>query len=279
MKNKSRNASPLSLFAFQDIITSVTGVFLLVVLLIAVELTTRQKISPQVISPPMADQLLEPQITEAETKRDDLRSTVKSRTSQALKVSGFNQASADMAITTVLEEIRLLTDDLTELKNRQDAMNQQEAHTNQAIENRTPDQNRLTELEHTRTTLENELAELKSSQQVFYNAVDGQGRQVLLVELFDNAILVAEAGQETVPHRFSGQRLQAGLLDGSGEQYFLDWAKQQSKAEVTFMIIVHPGTTSNFSKLHQKLRELGFSIGFDLLPSDKIAINSQSGAS
>jgi DNA repair exonuclease SbcCD ATPase subunit len=277
MKRKPHNTSPLSLFAFQDIITSVTGVFLLITLLMALELTTRRTVSSE---PVLADAIdeLHSEVAQAEARVKQLRSTVESRAGHDSQISEFTEASANSVVEATREEIRLLTEKIAQLRQQQAALEKKEVEVSAVLESRSTDHDRVDNLQETRIALEHEVTELKKSQRVFYNATDEQGRQILLVELFDDEILVAEAGKQTTPRRFSATRLESGFLNRSGKPAFLDWSKQQSTSDVRFVIVIHPGTTRRFQELKQGLRDQGFSIGYDLLPRDKIAIDIQSGA-
>ena len=277
MTRKSHNNSPISLFAFQDIITSVTGVFLLMTLLMAVELASREAMQQPVVSAEEIDRLAV-SIEELEAEVIQLRENLASRTDYNLNVSEFTQSSADTAVQAIREELRLLNEQIELLKQDLTSLARQQSRSNSASRRREPDQKRLRDLQEMRVALEKEFARLKGSRRVFYNTIDARGRKVLLVELFDDAILVAEAGKKTPPRRFSGTRLRSGLLNPFGDPAFLDWARQQSKSEVRFVIIVHPGTTQRFKELSDELRQQGFSIGYDLLPGEKIAIDVQNGA-
>ena len=275
MKRKPHNTSPLSLFAFQDIITSVTGVFLLMTLLMAVELTSRQPMNQPAVSAEVVTQLTE-SIAEAETELTRLRENLSARVDHDLPISEFTQSSADAAVQALREELRLLNATIATLKAERALFEQQQSKANTISQKRAPDQNRLRELEEQRVALESEIAQLKKSHRVFYNTTDARGRRVFLVELFDDAILVAEAGRKLPPQRFSGKQ-QDGFSSRTATNAFLAWAQQQSKSQVRFVIIVHPGTTKRFDLLREGLRKQGFALGYDLLPRDKIAIDVQSG--
>ena len=54
---RRRRESGFSLFAFQDIITSVTGIMILVTLVLAIELIERTESSPKVMTAQTTDQL------------------------------------------------------------------------------------------------------------------------------------------------------------------------------------------------------------------------------
>ena len=275
MKRKPRNNSPLSLFAFQDIITSVTGVFLLMTLLMAVELTSRKSMNQPAVSAEVVTQLTE-SITKAEAELSQLRKNLSARPDHDLPISEFTQSSADAAVEAIREELRLLNATIATLEAERALFEQEQSKANAISQKRAPDQNRLRELQEQRVTLESEVAQLKKSHRVFYNTTDVKGRRVFLVELFDDAILVAEAGRTTPPQRFPGKQ-QDRFSSHSATQAFLTWAQRQPKSQVRFVIIVHPGTTTRFARLRDVLRTEGFTLGYDLLPRDKIAIDVQSG--
>ncbi len=268
MNRRRSSENPLTLFSFQDIITSVTGVIMLLTLLLAVDLTTRRADSAHANAREVASELQQA-ITEAQIRLDELRSMVATRASDNRDVGTYTQLSANREIKAVAEEISLLQNKIDQLRNKQRQLSDDKSAADTKWNNRVTDVNQLEDLKETRLALEAEVTDLKNSQRVFYNNADSRGRQVVLVELFESDILAAEAGKKETPLRFSGKLSQ---------QSFLNWASDQSASRCRFVFIVHSGTTHEFQELSQQLRDKGFSIGFDLLPDDKNAIDLKQGA-
>ena len=106
MTRKSHNNSPISLFAFQDIITSVTGVFLLMTLLMAVELASRETMQQSAVSAEEIERLTV-SVEELEAEVSQLRGNLASRTDDNVAISEFTQSSADTAVQAIREELRV----------------------------------------------------------------------------------------------------------------------------------------------------------------------------
>lgn len=267
--NRNRSTqTPLSLFSFQDIITSVAGIFMLMTLLLAVVLTTRTVTTPHPV-PPVDIEAQSRDITTVQKHVDELRAEVAHRSEQQSDFGEYTPNSAAAKVAQVAEAAELLRARIQELRIRENKLLDDLSSAEAAWSKRASDVTLREELRDQLSALEGELAQLKNSQRVFYNNVDASGRQVLLVELFDADILVTPAGEQAAPRRFSGP----GCRDA-----FLDWAAGRSAARCRFVLVVHPGTTKTFRQLSDALREKGFSLGYDLLPADKIAIDIQRGA-
>ena len=268
MNRKPRSSAPLSLFAFQDIITTVTGVFLMLTLLMALALTTHSDASSKADARQLVEQLNEA-IAQTQGRVNSLRDQLARRRDQQLEDLGFTQRSADAAFHGAKEDVRLLRSTLQQLSTQIQEFEEELSNAEASARKRAIDRNRLEQLHEERAALDEELTELRNSQRVFYNDTDKRGREVLLVEMFADELLVASAGKSTAPLGFSGpQRTRS----------FLAWAQRQPAAEVRFVLIVHRGMTKIFNELRKELRSLGYSIGYDLLPEDKIAVDPVHGA-
>ena len=269
MKRNRSNQTPLSLFSFQDIITSVTGVVMLLTLLLALELTTRTVASTSSTASYAVAEKVRESIAAAEQQLAERRAKLAALNSQEADIGEFTQRSADAEVSAVLEEISILQEKIAALRKQIEGVGDSASAKQNEFANRTADVEQLERLKEKKLAVEEELTELKNSQRVFYTDADQSGRQVVLVELFADDILVAEAGQDQPPHRFSGE---------NRKRSFLDWATDHSSSRIRFVLIVHPGTTELFQDLRGDLRDKGYSTGFDLLPSEKVAIDIEHGA-
>jgi len=183
-------------------------------------------------------------------------------------LGNFTHQSARKELSAILAENTLLQGKLTKLRSEEKELGESAQTATSEWTGRTPEVATLELQQQQLTAIEAELTELKNSQRVFYNQANVGGRQVYLVELFDSDILAAQANTKGVPERFSNP---------GAESSFLSWAAKQSSSRIRFVIIVHPGTTEIFKSLVRQLKKRGFKIGYDLLPSDRLAIDARQG--
>ena len=268
MKRKRAAGAPITLFSFQDIITSVTGVLLLLMLLLAVELTQRRPSSPADSSNRIAAEI-EAAIDEAQAEIARLTTLLSSLGAEAETAVGYTLFSAQEERTATDDQIETLEIKLEQL-GRQRALAENQLQEMEAKRGaRARDADRLEIIEHETAGAEQEFEDLQTGNRVLYNTDSTDGQKVYLVELFPNEILVAAAGERARPQRFT---------DGRATDEFLAWAITQSNTAARFMLIVHPGSTEAFGQIRERLDSSNFTIGFDLLPDGKNAIDPERGA-
>jgi len=242
---------------------------MLLTLLLALELTTRTVASSSALSSQAAAEEIQLSIAAVEERLTAKREELAALRSESLDVGNYTQRSADAAIRAIAEDIALLQSRIADLRQEQRNADKQMTMAHSAWESRVSDIEQLDNLKEQKRAIEAELTELQNSKRVFYSKADRSGRRVMLVELFDNDILVAEAGQDKEPLRFTG---------ASRKRSFLQWATDQPASQFRFVLIVHPGTSDAFQELHIELRKHGFTTGFDLLPSEAVAVDIEHGA-
>ncbi|WP_442485154.1 hypothetical protein [Aeoliella sp. SH292] len=268
MKRRSHNSSPLSLFAFQDIIMSVTGVFLLITLMMAIELASRKPQNAAEVSRQVAAELEKAILREAERLRL-LQNEVTTMRDAPTASGDYTRQSVADDLEKAEEEVRLLTESNQEFRRAATELLAARDKQQAVLQSRGPDRKRADELSQLCEQLEQELNLLKNSQRIFYSRIDAQGREVWLVELTSTEARVAIAGEQQRPLVFKGKRHPDALLT---------WAKQMSPSRSRFVLIVHPGATADFNEIRGELRTRGFSTGYDLLPADQVAIDELTGA-
>jgi hypothetical protein len=110
------------------------------------------------------------------------------------------------------------------------------------------------------------LKKLKSGKRVIYNTPESAGKTVWFVQLSASKVLAAKAGVTSTPESFT---------DFKG---FETWAKSQSSAGISFVLLVKADVAAEFDGLNEFLQGEGFAVGFDLLADDQFAIDPVLGA-
>jgi len=258
MSRRGQGGPPITLFSFQDIITSVTAVIILITLMLCVDLIQRRKTSaPEAPRPTAAQQ---EEIARLEREVAEMEAAVRARpTSSQVLVEDPRKLRADCE-----DRRRQLTQTEAELQTLQARLAafradpRAAARTAAAAEARRVAATRRTETQHARE----QLARLKRDNRLIYNQPAGESKQAWLVDLRSDAIVVTKAGQARPTTRFEGAWLR------SASSGFSTWAAQRSRSSEYFVFLVRPASVKAFDGLRDELRDAGFDIGFDLIAAD-----------
>lgn len=244
---RRRAELPFTLFSFQDIMASVTGVVILVTLMLMLELAQRPtEGAPQPAATPMpvavenaaeleariealraalaAEAPVGPQqVAEAERSAEALRDLLR-----VLEAQGATQAASAAATNQTLEQTR---DEL------------------QALTTRVEEAQRKFEVARAQT-------------RVTLLEGDQGGKRTWFVECGADGVGVGRIGQDGVTkteQRFGGD-------DAADE--LLRWALGQPKASERFVLLVRADGVAAFDRLQKVLRGAGYDVGWDLWTAD-----------
>lgn len=270
MGRRRGGAPPISLFSFQDIITSVTGIMILVTLMMAVELAMRPQKTKAVVPMSTAHvEVLRTTMAEAAKEVEQLRARHE-RGTQALKEVAAISASELQAEARELERIlERLQREANELEQKkQDVQNRKEAADKNKVD-READRRKTDELVEKIKEMEEQLAKLKQQNRVVYNPAPGSSKSAWLVEIAGNRVLAAELEKPEKPQVFDQP---TRLAD------FLAWARGRDRRREYFVLLVKPSGIEAFTQIHVQLKQAGFDLGFDLLSAEQSAIDPQAEA-
>lgn len=253
------------MFAFQDIITSVTGIMVLITLVLALELLQRKVSTPA---------------TQTAHVTDDLEKTVSEnkRTIQQLKLQ--LEESKRLVEEFASVDINRVRFELKELKERREQLNQEiiklEAGQREAKarlaqarakkQDRSADPETLEDLLRQLKDAEQQLAKLKQANRVIFNPSEGQSKSPWLVEVAGGGLKVAKVGTSVAPLTFDTA------------DKFKAWAAGRRQSSEYFVLLIKPSGVESFARLRTMLKGLNFDLGYDLLTEDQNAIDSEIGA-
>ncbi len=110
-----------------------------------------------------------------------------------------------------------------------------------------------------------DLEELKN--RVIFNPAERSVKTPWLVEITAEGLTVAQTGVPTPPKKFASRA------------EFKSWVGQQrDKDQDYFVLLVKPDGIATFDGVRMNLKQMGFDIGFDLLETDQVAIDPETGA-
>jgi len=262
---RRRVAGPtITLFSFQDIITSVTGIMILVTLMMAVELIQRrQQASAQpVVSSPISSQ---PAGEQTAQEIGDLRTRLESQREALKQLAEIVPGQTAGQIRELDKVMQRLDAEAAQLQGRYESVRRTHEDAGRPLARQTDD---LRKTEERIRELEELVKQVSSEKRVVYNAVDGNLKQAWLVELAGDRMLVAALGKPDKPEVFAGVSRQAD---------FRAWAAKRDKHREYFVLLVKPSSISAYKQARTDLTELGFDLGYDLLAADQTAIDTRTG--
>jgi hypothetical protein len=271
MTRRGRGRSPFSLFSFQDIITCVSGIIILVTLILAVELTQRKQGSPQVQTAKLAAQLREA-IAEAQEEAARLESELNRRTTRAQQLAGISPDEIRRDLHAITEQIKSLDVEIASLRTQEEEIAQQDAKLQAKRFDAEKENKKLAGDESTITALEAKLRQLREQNRLFYNPRTSDGKQIWLVQIERDRTLVAPAGSSTRPQIFAHE---FALFRQTS---FEKWLATRSASSDFIFFLVRPEGRDEFLKLRSAAGEKNFPMGFDLLGGQQSAADAEKGA-
>jgi hypothetical protein len=256
---------PLSLFSFQDIITSVTGVMVLLTLLLAVELMQRvlnsapKQTEVQITS--SVQSIAEMQAELAELQRQLDSSGAISEKLPSFDVEKLRQDRQQLQVSN-----QRLQQEVANLSNRND---QKQVHlAKAAAQSIAAQQTNLQEIQ----TLEQQIADaqnkmdgMTSSNRIFFNK-DAGGKRTWIVESAKDQLWAAEIGVSAPPRIF------AGVDD------FRVWVSAMDPRSAALYLIVKPDGEGLFESCRDIASKAGVDIGFHVMAANQQVIDSNTGA-
>ena len=266
-RRKRNNHSRFSLFVFQDIITCVMGIMLLLTLMMCLQITS---VVATAQSSPAEETIrqMKQQAADLSAEVATLQKSVDQHTA-LLNSGAINDATLlKNRSVTLATDIRLATADIAAQWEQRTTRQNTLSSLQDAEQRQQKDLESAAELIRQNQQLLKTQQELKSGNRVVYNAHDSIAGACWLVELTAiNSFQAAELGKNQVPLKFSSS------------QDLSAWILQRHRSGAVFLLLVKPNSADILEPLTEELRTQQVVFGFDLLPQHKTAIDPATGAS
>lgn len=272
MATRRRKTTAFSLFAFQDIITSVTGVMILVTMILALELINRKVGSPANQTEAVSESVVE--AVESVKQLEDMLAKNQERIQQLKMQQGKIEDGLRDHVTTDVDQIKSQLADLQEVqRNIADDLSDAEKTNEHVSKQNEAFQNKAEQVANDVKSLDEEIAEttkqlqeLRDSKRVVYNLASNDEKAAWLVQISGDSLLAAKAGVKQPPTRF-----------GTPEE-FLKWTKTRDPNKECFVLLVKPSGILVFHNILDPLTKQRFDRGYDLITEDQEAIDAKEGA-
>jgi hypothetical protein len=265
MGRRGQRKVPISLFSFQDIITSVMGVIIMITLFLAVELVNRKENSPPIMTSKITNDI-DDTVASSEAEINTLKAELEDYRKKMGQLSKINIGEIDAQ----LREMKKFTAELgTEEAKTEQAKHEagiRKAAAEEAEEKSKDESKNIGTLLEEIAAMEAKLDKMKKSNQRFFIPAGGASKTPWLVEIRNQHIYAAQAGKRAPPQDFQ-----------SVDQ-LRQFAAQHDHNSEYFVIFVDQSSVDTFRQLRRILQQLQFDVGYDLLAENQTVINPQTGA-
>jgi hypothetical protein len=290
MSRRRRNGSPFSLFSFQDIVTSVTAVIILMTLLLALELIHRtlEAASRRLVSSAEIQEAIE----EAQKHADELRERLRQSGDRLRQAAAFSPASLQRELRDVKSQRDTLSTELEQLRKEQTTAKKAEQDAMAQAFDREADRAELEKLRAKQKSLAQSVADqrqandekrgeieeikldktAKAKGRRIYNPAPGAGKQAWLVEVAGDRMAAAPLGKVARPVLFTGRTTERRVAA------FSAWMQKRSAASDYFVMLIRPDGIASFDALRVAVDSRGFDMGFDLIGKDDVVLDPERGA-
>ena len=263
---KRNNDGRFSLFAFQDIITCIMGIMLLLTLIMCLQISSTMVTADAPDTARIVEQMRQ-QSAELAAEVAGLERKVETHLNQL-------NAGAISDVSLLRKRLNQLDDDSQRGKQRVRDLWEQKAEVDVRLTRlrETARQNqdrpqRTQLLQQQNEQMAEQLEQLRQGDRVIYNAHDSASTDCWLVELVDTTTFqTALIGQKRKPLQFASPAL------------LQSWIQEQHRGGAAFLLLVRPSAADLLESLTEELRQQKIVFGFDLLPPDKVAIDPVMGA-
>jgi conjugal transfer/entry exclusion protein len=262
---RRKHVEGFSLFSFQDIICSVTGIMILLTLFLTLQLVQRKSFgTPSGHAESNSD--LTHSIQNIEGQIEQLDQALQSGHQFLTEFAGLSPTSLDQEERRLQQTIATLQTEISELQPTIESAQTQ----NQALRKTTNASSAHDELATLRNgviALKRQLESLKAANRVVYNVAPDVKKAAWLVDLLDGSIKVSKAGSKNLSIEFQDRP------DSRSVEQFLSWAGNHDPTSDYFVVLVRPKSLTTYRQIFNRLDELHFAIGVDLLERDAMLID------
>ncbi|MEZ6122591.1 MAG: hypothetical protein R3C49_05370 [Planctomycetaceae bacterium] len=263
-RRRRGNHSRFSLFVFQDIITCVMGIMLLITLMLCLQ------ISSAALAPvSKADETIRQMQRQAASLTQEIETLQQTVDEQITLLTAGAIDDPDLLrnrALTLENDNSLAKADLTALWQQQVSARQTRSELERATDERSLQPSELAQLQQENARIVEELRQLKSGDRVVYNAHTSSASTCWLVEMTGSGTFLAgELGKKQPPLEFKSR------------QALISWIQQRHRSGAVFMLIVKPDAANAFEQVSEDLRKQNITFGFDLLPQNQTALGAAPG--
>lgn len=257
MARRRSAGSPFSLFSFQDIITSVTAIIILVALMLMLELMTRRPKSAAGVSAAAGNDLRrEVSAIQAEVQAIEEKLKLgQAQVNELVSVSAETLTRQQEELEAQLKALRQKLERIT--KEKAAAQQALDATVVEHLEKQQRQKGHLDEIMKEAKRCEDQKEDLKKRKSRIFSQRDGSSKQSWLVEISASGIQVRSASAGATPESFASE-----------DAWFAQWVSLRSPRADYFLLLLRPSGSHAFHSITERLDPKGFEYGYDILGED-----------
>lgn len=260
MSRRKAQGPSVSFFAFQDIITSVVGIFVLITLIMMVDLVTKTSSSAKVreafedIYTAAIDDLQE-QLAKLETRSAQLDVAA----TKLGNVQVFNKEEIakelEASIQSLNQQVERVERRNQEIQRVIEGQDKVKSELQIEVEKRSPDREELERLLKQLEKLDSKIQSLQTDEPLVFKSQDLQGRTIVIIEVHANKLVLLDLAKD------SRSEISGGALDGK----FRSWLSSRNVGSIHCFVLIRPYAAGTFGSVRAVLDATGASYGYDLI--------------
>jgi hypothetical protein len=263
MSRRNRQENPISLFSFQDIVTSVTGILILLAIMLAISVITQgatpagqtETVDARELQETKAQ--LEEVVKSLEVRMKSNQAAVNSWLGATKEELGQQQASYQTAARITRENIERLQAEI--------GLSDEEVKKLMADPEVQAINAEVRELREKLAKTNKELDELRAGERVFYNFRTGS-QKPWIVQISGGEILACRANE----------RAKAKVFRSAGE--LLTFARGLPANEQYLVLVVRPSGLAAFDQIKEQCADEEIDVGVELIGEQQVVVDRETGA-
>ena len=274
MSRRGRSGPVISLFAFQDIITSVTAIVIVVTLFLALDLVQRKQGQASESSAALALELVA-RIADVESELAKLRKELDRTDDLVKQVASTSPAELKAEIVRrehVIEDLRRELQRQEEKRTRLVAQEQAAATEKFDL---APLRQRIEQTARETREMQGQLDQEKQENRVLFTLPRGFNKEGWIAVVESGRITVAPLGRAAKPQVFVST---GTFLKKSAADALIDWIDRDRLRSAYFLVLIRPNGSRTFAELEDVFRDKSISFGFDLIDAERTVLHPERGA-
>lgn len=255
---------------------STSGIMIMIVLILCLELIQRTEISASASPPPAEPISLQDAIDQLKQEVDELERRSAEMNSLVQSAAQMTASEMEEQLQNLLTVNRLLRDDRDRLQEMLNQLQLSAPDRDQRSDEFHRMQQALQAAQREITRMSEELESESKEVRPIFSLPRGEHRSGWIVDVSGSRIQAAPIGRAERPLTFTSQK--TGLfLTESPKQQFLNWVKQQ-ETNTYFFLFVRPDGVDAWDSISEDFHQTGVTYGFDLATPGQQLLNETQGA-
>lgn len=274
MSRRGRSGPVISLFAFQDIITSVTAIVIVVTLFLSLDLTQRNQGQAAATPVELVDEI-EERISAIETELSTLRRELQSTDELIKQVA----STSPTELKAEINRRERVLDALQREFKRQEDRRKQLIQASEAVAaerfDLAPLQQKIEQTVRETRNLQGQVDQETQENRILFTLPRGFNKEGWIAVVEFGQITVAPMERNAKPMVFVST---GAVFKSTAAEEMMTWIDRSKLRSAYFLILVRPTGARMFSDLEECLHKKSISFGFDLIDAHRTVLHPERGA-